>query len=476
MSAHDGDRMTSLQGAASRRGWYVLEERHAALLLGRVVTIVVIAAIAAAAPVDDLSGRDRVIAVAACALALALHAVLGWAPARWPRRLLTAVDIALVVDALLIVTLALVSGGTDSLALWLLPLTALAATLALGVRSGVKAAVLAAIVVGAVLVGDDDGAAVDAAGPLVLTVAMVVVAGALATVNERELTRRGERMTALHTASVAFVGADGPEGLAGVAADAARRLLPDWDAEVRLDGGAVAERTWRDEGWVRLEMPVVAHERGEPERPLGAICARRPAPRMGPARIRGQQLLALRTLAMTLSVALVQADLVHRLERLSLADPLTGLGNRRAFDESLAAELARARRAGSPLGLVMLDVDHFKRFNDRHGHQAGDDALVGVGRVLLAVARAEDRACRIGGEEFAVVLPGADEAAAAAVAERIRRGAEKAPAREPVTVSLGVASTAGDEDADGLLARADARLYAAKEAGRNRVVAVTPAR
>jgi len=476
MSASDHERMTSLQGAASRRGWYALEERHAALLLGRIVAIVAIAAIVAVDPADDLSRRDQVIAVAACALALGLHALLGWAPVRWPRRLLTAVDVALVVDAVLIATLALVSGGTDSLVLWLLPLTALAATLALGVRSGVKAGLLAAIVVGAVLAGDDDGAAADAVGPLVLTVAMVVIAGALAGVNERELARRGERMTALHTASAAFVGADDAEGLAGIAADAARRLLPEWDAEVRLDGDAVAERTWRDEGWVRLEMPVVAHERGEPERPLGVICARRPAPRVGPARIRGQQLLALRTLAMTLSAAMVQADLVHRLEEQSRADPLTGLGNRRAFDESLAAELARARRAGGPLGLVMLDVDHFKRFNDRHGHQAGDDALVGVGRVLLAEARAEDRACRIGGEEFAVVLPGADEAAAAGVAERIRRGVEETPGREPVTVSLGVASTAGDEDAGSLLARADARLYAAKAAGRNRVVAVTPAR
>jgi diguanylate cyclase (GGDEF)-like protein len=197
---------------------------------------------------------------------------------------------------------------------------------------------------------------------------------------------------------------------------------------------------------------------------------------MGPVRIRGQQLLALRTLAITLSAALVQVDLVHRLERQSRADPLTGLGNRRAFDEALAAELARARRAERPLGLVIVDVDHFKRFNDRHGHQAGDDALASVGRVLLAEARAGDRACRIGGEEFAVVLPGADEAAAAAVAERIRRGVEGAPAQERMTVSLGVASMEGEEDAESLVARADARLYAAKAAGRNRVVAVTPAR
>jgi diguanylate cyclase (GGDEF)-like protein len=96
--------------------------------------------------------------------------------------------------------------------------------------------------------------------------------------------------------------------------------------------------------------------------------------------------------------------------------------------------------------------------------------------VLGEVARAEDRACRVGGEEFAVLLPGADEAAAAAVAERIRASVAEARASEPLTVSLGVAATRGEQDAAALFALADERLYAAKQAGRNRVAGVSPAR
>ena len=123
----------------------------------------------------------------------------------------------------------------------------------------------------------------------------------------------------------------------------------------------------------------------------------------------------------------------------------------------------------------MIDVDHFKAFNDRHGHLAGDEALADVARVLSEAARTEDRACRVGGEEFALLLPGADEAAAADVADRVRRGVEDMPGRfGPVTVSLGVAAwDAGPQgdDGAGLRAAADARLYAAKAGGRNRVVA-----
>ncbi len=263
-----------------------------------------------------------------------------------------------------------------------------------------------------------------------------------------------------------------------IAQQTARALLPDWDVTVRRDDVATPERTWRDGDRVTLEIPVVAAgPAGEDGRPLGAITATRGVPRMGPPRVRAQQLLALRTLAGGLAAALVRQELLQRLERQSMADALTGLGNRRAFDEALEVELKRARRAGGWVGLVMMDVDHFKRFNDQHGHQAGDDALVTVGHVLTRVARAEDRACRIGGEEFALLLPGADERAAAIVAERVRRDVEhRAPAAGPVTISLGVAASRGD-DGQALLAVADARLYAAKEAGRNRVVgapAVTP--
>lgn len=472
MSTTPGDSARLLQNAPARRGWYQLEDRHAAMARGRAVVVIILAAVAAVAPLD-MTGAQRLLAVAACAAAIALHALLAWVPSRWPRRLLSAVDVGLVVDAVLIGVLARLSGGSDSLAVWLLPLFCLAVTLALAIGPGVKALVLSALVVGWLTAaeGESTSALRDSVGPLVLAAAVVAVAGALAPVNERELRQRRERVATLHAASVAFVGADDPAALTGIAEDAARALLPGWDVTVRLGEDAIEERRWRAGGRAFFELPIVARGREEgSERSLGAITTSRPLPRTGRPTVRGDTVMALRTLATALSAALVQRDLLERLEHMSMSDPLTGLGNRRAFDEALTMEMARARRAHGSMGVVILDVDHFKQFNDRHGHQAGDDALVTVARVLAQEARAEDRACRIGGEEFALLLPGADDVAAAAVAERVRQAIEtnSAPAAG-VTVSMGVAASRGD-DPRGLLATADARLYVAKAAGRNRVI------
>ncbi|ACG71382.1 diguanylate cyclase [Anaeromyxobacter sp. K] len=160
---------------------------------------------------------------------------------------------------------------------------------------------------------------------------------------------------------------------------------------------------------------------------------------------------------------------------LALRDPLTGLPNRRAFEESLRREVARARRGGDRLAVAVLDVDRFKDVNDRHGHAAGDVALAEVARRAAAALRAGDLLARIGGEELAAILPGADVAAAAEVAERVRCAVGKEPVQAGgqairVTVSLGCAELA-PEDAEGadLFARADAQLYRAKHAGRDRV-------
>jgi diguanylate cyclase (GGDEF)-like protein len=159
----------------------------------------------------------------------------------------------------------------------------------------------------------------------------------------------------------------------------------------------------------------------------------------------------------------------------SRRDGLTGLPNRRAFDEELAREVARAGRTGGPLAVVVLDVDRFKAVNDRHGHAAGDAVLREVAARAAAAARRGDLAARIGGEEFALILPSADLAGAAELAERIRAAIAGSPvhAGEPlaVTASLGCAALAPGEAPGALLARADARLYEAKRAGRDRVAA-----
>ena len=173
----------------------------------------------------------------------------------------------------------------------------------------------------------------------------------------------------------------------------------------------------------------------------------------------------------------------RRLEQLATIDELTQLANRRRFSEVLEQEWQRAIREGASLGLLMMDVDSFKPYNDTYGHQAGDAALQRVGAVLLSrVRRPSDLAARYGGEEFAVVLPGTDEAGALTVGEWIRAEVERqrmphgaSRASDVVTVSVGAAvvtPTAGMPVAS-LVAAADAALYRAKESGRNMVIAGT---
>ncbi len=183
------------------------------------------------------------------------------------------------------------------------------------------------------------------------------------------------------------------------------------------------------------------------------------------------------TAAEQLSMALATLDLQERLRLQSIREPLTGLFNRRYLEESLARELARCERRGLPLSLMMLDLDHFKAFNDLHGHAGGDALLSGFGQLLERLSRAEDIACRYGGEEFTLILPEADLTVAAARAEAIRSAVEVMRIRHlgqempAVTASIGVAALPEHgRDPVVLLRRADEALYRAKREGRNRVV------
>lgn len=185
--------------------------------------------------------------------------------------------------------------------------------------------------------------------------------------------------------------------------------------------------------------------------------------------------LLLSTTAVFAGFAFVLGRQADRLERLSRTDPLTGLGNRRHVEERLAAELARARRHGRELSLLVLDLDGLKAVNDRHGHKAGDAALRRVAAAIAQSSRASDVAGRWGGDEFVVLAPDTASEDAAALAERIRRLAREAAGGEeaapPLSVSIGVASLAPADDPEGLLRRADAALLEAKHQGGDRVVA-----
>jgi len=170
-----------------------------------------------------------------------------------------------------------------------------------------------------------------------------------------------------------------------------------------------------------------------------------------------------------------QRNLTRVLEQQAHTDALTGLANRRRFIEIAEAELVRARRYDTPLSLLMLDIDRFKEVNDAHGHRAGDRVLQQLARTCLEVLRNVDVVGRVGGEEFAILLPETTLQGAVDVAERLREaiGLAKVTREEGVplriTVSIGVAALAGFENLDTLMSQADSALYDAKHRGRNRV-------
>lgn len=178
-----------------------------------------------------------------------------------------------------------------------------------------------------------------------------------------------------------------------------------------------------------------------------------------------------------LAMALVSLKLREALRSRSVRDPLTKLFNRRYLEETLTRELSNGKRANQHLGFIMIDIDHFKNYNDTHGHDAGDFVLVEIADLLRSKLRLGDIACRFGGEELVLIMPGASKEIAAIRAESMRKDIEQhefvyqGKNLNGVTVSLGVAEYPQDGDTPAMLLKAaDAALYRAKDAGRNRVV------
>ena len=174
----------------------------------------------------------------------------------------------------------------------------------------------------------------------------------------------------------------------------------------------------------------------------------------------------IRLLAAEMGTIIERARLTAQLRELARTDPLTGLANRRVWDERIGVELNHARRAGSPLCLAVLDLDHFKAYNDTHGHQAGDRLLSGATAAWADELRTNDLLARVGGDEFALLLPDCDLEGGRALVERLRLATPSA-----VGCSVGIIQWNGEERAEAAVARADAALYAAKESGRARSVA-----
>jgi diguanylate cyclase (GGDEF)-like protein len=275
-----------------------------------------------------------------------------------------------------------------------------------------------------------------------------------------------------------------------------------WPADYLKREVALDERTWA--AWVLRSAEeaylldhVAGHENRMPVLVLDESAGRAESLLAVPLRARNRTLGALvltgprgafdasarRVLEILANQAAATISLIKDREQqrqLAVRDGLTGLYNRRAFGEIFAAAIANEdRREGGRLGLVILDIDHFKKLNDTYGHPAGDAALRSLARLLVQLLRKGDQAARYGGEEFVVILPGSDRERSMQAAERLRQALAKHRfvhdgSRIPLSASFGVAVWPDDaRDADALLAAADRGLYAAKQAGRNRVVSAS---
>lgn len=456
-----------MPGERVRRPWYQLEERHAGVLVARLLAAAVVAGAAALVPAGMLT-RDTFVVVMASAAAAAVQVTLWVLPRRWPRRLRLCVDAGIVVDVAWAATVVDAAGGVEGPAVGLFLVVSLIAALGYSARTGLKAGVLSTIAY-LLLAWPTPGAAWTLGSISLMAffwgVLAVSILGAAA--GERELRLRAERLDALHHAAAALLSAEDKDRMEAIAVVAAGQVLRGWRAQMASIRPTVDATTLAREGG---EGVVVVPVPG-PEGPVGAIECRRALGRWRQAHhVRAGDLEAVETIATGLGSALWRERLVRQLAEQSLTDALTGLPNRRALDAELERTLATAADAGRCTALCLADVDHFKEYNDQRGHQSGDAALAAVAKALASSIRRGDLAARYGGEEFALVLPGADLAAARAIAERVRATVAAIPSPlGPLTLSIGVATAPGTCSAEVLTEAADRALYAAKRKGRDRV-------
>ncbi|MDX6680406.1 MAG: hypothetical protein QOG94_445 [Solirubrobacteraceae bacterium] len=265
------------------------------------------------------------------------------------------------------------------------------------------------------------------------------------------------------------IGAWGRPGARILSVGAVGQQMPD-GLGVELRRGLTAKRRSVEKGTHPFDY---GHRIGAPivvgGRPWGMVVAMRD--RSGAFPPEDEKRIA--RFAQLASVAVANGDTRERLATQALTDPLTGLFNRRAFDQRLAEETNRALRHGRELSMIIVDVDHFKTINDRFGHATGDLVLVNLARSLEAVMRQGDLLARVGGDEMAMILGDCPPSQAADVAERMRRAIDEASPlaqRHGTTLSIGVAGLAPGCSEKDLLRHADQALYRAKAEGRNRVV------
>ncbi|MGQ0802617.1 MAG: diguanylate cyclase [Actinomycetota bacterium] len=445
---------------------------------------------------------------------IAITALVEFVRRRARRRGLGAVSATLLLDGVFLALAVALTGGYESPLLFLVFLQVMAVTLLVSYRTGLKIAVwyvlllFAGHAAAAARIGgiESPGSDRDAALAAIAFLLFAVGAAAFSSVNERALRRSRADLRGLVELGGELERAREPEEVVLlIAAHTRARLgfervavltpkddgwwgaVDDGRARVFFDcehasASQVMNRMWSGEEPVLVrtteEAPIVDDvlpdainfvlvpllAEGES---LGVVVAE-----WGIRRHDRIPALTVDTLAQSANhaaLSLRNTWLLTEVERLATRDGLTGLANRRLFEESLEREIARADRRGTPMALVVLDVDHFKDVNDTLGHQAGDTVLREVGRALIDKTKASDLPARYGGDEFVVLLPDCSGPDCYDVAERLRAAVAERMTTVKVTVSAGTAALPDNaHDGERLVAAADAALYEAKRAGRNR--------
>ncbi|TVR34118.1 MAG: GGDEF domain-containing protein [Spirochaetaceae bacterium] len=254
-----------------------------------------------------------------------------------------------------------------------------------------------------------------------------------------------------------------PQQAVATALERAQRVIPHRSAAVFVVRDGETKLVAGNDQPADISIPLITH--GE-EIGLLSVHATDEHP------LNQQQMVVLRAFADQLAVALHAALLLEQTRQLAMTDSLTGLPTRRAFELQAPQRIALAARTDKHISALMIDIDHFKQLNDSSGHAAGDRVLNQLGTALCASLRESDLACRYGGDEFAVLLPGTGAAEARAIAERLRSTAQHAATTErPVTLSIGVVTVPAQQrcPVNDMLAAADNGLYRAKRGGRDRV-------
>jgi diguanylate cyclase (GGDEF)-like protein len=429
------------------------------------------------------------------------------------RRQLGALSAMLLVDGVYLAWVMHLTGGMESPLRFLVSVHVVAVSLLASYRSGLKITLWHSLM----LISTYEAQAGGVLGPplseratgmaafnLTALWVVAIVTALFSALNERELRRRRRDLEALTDMATAMERVATPSDVGRVLLEHVRETFgfrrgvvvgvrdraisilaataEESPKEAAPDADAVLQEAWRTRRpvlvrvlsaggnpWLRGLLPgatnVIVFPMITEGRPVGAVILERG----GAPRMERRLLTTADQFVAHAALALGNAWLLERVQLLAARDPLTGASNRRAFERELARALAHAERAGEPMSLAMFDIDHFKKHNDRLGHQAGDEVLKSAVAALESACRSFDTVARYGGEEFAVIMPGLDPDEALPTVERLRVALASTAGRVRVTASAGVASyPVNARDAETLIRFADEALYASKSRGRDR--------